>query len=136
VVVAAVDRFDRRADEPRELEDRHTGVECFGREGVPQLRWSALPDPGGFERRAPIRLRQLLRLRLPPFSPGEQERRVQPCGQLVERLQGARRERCAGTGSFPYGASARRLVNWPSVGLTDDFCAPWWSVRRIRLTGG
>ena len=22
------------------------------------------------------------------------------------------------------------MVNWPSVGLTDDFCAPCWSVRR------
>src|SRR3954447_8101488 len=28
--------------------------------------------------------------------------------------------RCAGTGSFPYGASVGVVVNRPSVGLTDD----------------
>jgi hypothetical protein len=28
------------------------------------------------------------------------------------------------------------VVNRPSVGLTDDFSAPCWSVRRNRLTGG
>ncbi len=27
------------------------------------------------------------------------------------------------------------VVNWPSVGLTDDFCAPCWSVRRIPTHG-
>src|SRR5215208_4880595 len=27
------------------------------------------------------------------------------------------------------------VVNWPSVGLTDDFCAPGWSVRRIPTHG-
>src|SRR5215212_3635068 len=27
-------------------------------------------------------------------------------------------------------------VSWPSVGLTDDLCAPCWSVRRIPTTGG
>src|SRR4051812_39542312 len=26
-------------------------------------------------------------------------------------------------------------VNWPSVGLTDDFCAPCWSVRRLPTHG-
>jgi hypothetical protein len=27
------------------------------------------------------------------------------------------------------------VVNWPSVGLTDDFCARCWSVRRIPTHG-
>ena len=27
------------------------------------------------------------------------------------------------------------VVNWPSVGLTDDFCAPCWSVRQIPTYG-
>src|SRR3954469_8250579 len=27
------------------------------------------------------------------------------------------------------------VANWPSVGLTDDFCAPCWSVRRIPTHG-
>src|SRR5437763_12040201 len=27
------------------------------------------------------------------------------------------------------------VVNWPSVGLSDDFCAPCWSVRRIPTHG-
>src|SRR5205823_12581952 len=27
------------------------------------------------------------------------------------------------------------VVNWPSVGLTDDFCAPCWCVRRIPTHG-
>jgi hypothetical protein len=27
------------------------------------------------------------------------------------------------------------VVNWPSVGLTDDLCAPCWSVRRIPTHG-
>src|SRR5829696_8378866 len=27
------------------------------------------------------------------------------------------------------------VVNWPSVGLTDQFCAPCWSVRRIPTHG-
>src|SRR4051794_40257873 len=27
------------------------------------------------------------------------------------------------------------VVNWPSVGLTDDSCAPCWSVRRIPTHG-
>jgi hypothetical protein len=38
--------------------------------------------------------------------------------------------RCAGTGSFPYGASAWRRGQLALGGLTDDFCAPCWSVRR------
>src|ERR687887_2950175 len=39
------------------------------------------------------------------------------------RVTGSTR-RCAGTGSLPYAASAWR------GGLTDDFSAPCWSVRR------
>jgi hypothetical protein len=27
------------------------------------------------------------------------------------------------------------VVNWPSVGLTDDFCAPCWSMRRVPNQG-
>src|SRR4029079_14907475 len=39
--------------------------------------------------------------------------------------------RCAGSGSLPYAASAWRGGQPALGGLTDDLCAPWWSVRRI-----
>ena len=56
-----------------------------------------------------------------------------PLGPVLSgRAQRARR---AGTGSFRTEHLLGVVVNWPSVGLTDDSCAPCWSVRRIPTHG-
>ena len=64
---------------------------------------------------------------------------VRPGGPRLRLHMGVARSRLSsthrGTGSFPYGGSLGVVVNWLSVGLTDDFCAPCWSVRRIPTHG-
>ena len=74
VAVGAVDHRHAGAHDSGQLEDRDTGGECLSGEGVAQLEWAALPDPGRLEHRVPVARPPGVEANVPAPDSGEDER--------------------------------------------------------------
>ncbi len=91
--VGAVDHRERRAHDARQLERRDAGGESLGRERMPQVVGASALEAGGIERLVPFAAAPVGELEVAAGRGGEEQRRVEPRRQRLERRERPRAQR-------------------------------------------